>query len=218
MTCTCINLSSAPYLTDYDCTSFINIVLTVLFLWPLYQTSSVISPTVRRVATRTLLAATVALLTSAANIFVLTILNGHEYGWVCLGSCSADVVVNAVALFWVTRPSASISPNLGDQVSAPSYVLRNVELAGDRRTPVVAGNDPELTSAPEMSFVPDIPRSKVTFESRSSSPASRPQFEEPRVTLPPSSRGRGRWRRFADLFAPPNFEREREIQSVQASK
>jgi len=32
---------------------------------------------------------------------VLTILHGRELGWVCLGSCSADVIINALALFWV---------------------------------------------------------------------------------------------------------------------
>lgn len=74
-----------------------------------------LSPVIRRMAIRTLVAATVALLTSAANIFVLTMLRGRELGWICLGSCSADVVINAIALFWVTRPSAHPSPDSLDE-------------------------------------------------------------------------------------------------------
>ncbi|KAH8831607.1 hypothetical protein DL96DRAFT_1588402 [Flagelloscypha sp. PMI_526] len=34
---------------------------------------------------------------------VLTILKGHELGWICLGAgCGVDVIINACALFWAT--------------------------------------------------------------------------------------------------------------------
>lgn len=36
---------------------------------------------------------------------ILTIVHGQELGWVCLASCGTDVVVNAMVLFWLTRPS-----------------------------------------------------------------------------------------------------------------
>lgn len=65
-------------------------LLTVLFLWPLAR-SNIVNPVVKRVAIRTLLASTVALVTSAAHMLILTLLHGHELGWVCLGSCGADV-------------------------------------------------------------------------------------------------------------------------------
>ncbi|KIY44089.1 hypothetical protein FISHEDRAFT_78001 [Fistulina hepatica ATCC 64428] len=44
----------------------------------------------------------VALTTSTVNMAVLTILEGHQLGWVCLGACSGDVIANALTLFWVT--------------------------------------------------------------------------------------------------------------------
>ncbi|KAF8318465.1 hypothetical protein DL93DRAFT_2095238 [Clavulina sp. PMI_390] len=48
-------------------------------------------------------ASVVALTTSAVNIAVLTSLQGHELGWVCLASCGTDVMINALVLDWVTE-------------------------------------------------------------------------------------------------------------------
>ncbi|KAL0570970.1 hypothetical protein V5O48_010988 [Marasmius crinis-equi] len=56
---------------------------------------------VRTIAIRTLVASVVALTTSLVNIGVLTMLHGKQLGWVCLGSCGADVILNALVLFWV---------------------------------------------------------------------------------------------------------------------
>jgi hypothetical protein len=81
--------------------SFTNVLLTTLFLFPLWQSPN-LSPRVRRIATRTTLAALVALATSTTNMLILTLMHGEQLGWVCLGSCGADVVGNALALFWVT--------------------------------------------------------------------------------------------------------------------
>jgi hypothetical protein len=44
---------------------------------------------------------------------ILTVLHGQELGWICLGSCSTDVVVNAIVLFWLTRPG-----HANDEVSS----------------------------------------------------------------------------------------------------
>ncbi|KAF8989141.1 hypothetical protein BDZ89DRAFT_1087484 [Hymenopellis radicata] len=70
---------------------YINVFLTSLFLYPLLRCN--MNPC----------AACVALTTSTVNMVVLTIMKGHQLGWVCLGSCGTDVVFNALALFWVTR-------------------------------------------------------------------------------------------------------------------
>jgi len=86
-------------LLSYDL--FINLLLTTLFLWPLFR-ARFLSSRIKRVALRTLLAAGVALTTSTVNIAVLTILNGEQLGWVCLGSCGTDVLFNAMAIYWVT--------------------------------------------------------------------------------------------------------------------
>jgi hypothetical protein len=40
---------------------------------------------------------------SVTNLTILTILHGKELAWICLASCSTDVVVNALVLFWLTR-------------------------------------------------------------------------------------------------------------------
>jgi hypothetical protein len=80
----------------------LNVFLTAMFLFPLQQNHS-LNPKLKIVARRTLAAATMALLTSAVNIAVLTILHGQEYGWVCLASCGTDTVLNAMVIVWVTR-------------------------------------------------------------------------------------------------------------------
>ncbi|ESK93166.1 hypothetical protein Moror_1102 [Moniliophthora roreri MCA 2997] len=93
---------SSVTLLTYDL--YINVFLTALFLWPLFRSKvSVSNPRNRSVAIRNLAAAFVALTTSTINIAILTHLHGKELGWVCLGSCSSDVILNALALFWVTK-------------------------------------------------------------------------------------------------------------------
>jgi len=94
-------------LLSYDL--FINVLLTSLFLWPLLR-SRFLNLRIRRVATRTLLAAGAALTTSTVNIAVLTIQNGEQLGWVCLGSCGTDVLFNALAIYWVTGGSGASRP------------------------------------------------------------------------------------------------------------
>ncbi|KAG8962746.1 hypothetical protein FRC03_003841 [Tulasnella sp. 419] len=89
---------------------FITFFLTALFVWPLWA-SKLISPKLKRVARRTLVASAVALSTSAINIGVLTYMHGRQLGWVCLTSCGSDVTVNAVVLFWVTAGSQSNRSN-----------------------------------------------------------------------------------------------------------
>jgi len=91
-------LASIPLLV-YDL--YINLFLTFMFLYPLVR-SKVMSVVIRRLAVRTLLAAVVALSTSTINIVVLIVLHGRELGWVNLGACGADIMVNATAIFWVS--------------------------------------------------------------------------------------------------------------------
>ncbi|KAF9266119.1 hypothetical protein L218DRAFT_996892 [Marasmius fiardii PR-910] len=94
-------LASIPLLS-YDL--YINLFLAVLFFWPLLKRGH-LSPKARRLAARTLIASVASLITSTVNIAVLTTHDGREYGWVCLGSCGVDVIVNAVALYWATLPT-----------------------------------------------------------------------------------------------------------------
>ncbi|KAJ7346131.1 hypothetical protein DFH08DRAFT_1008026 [Mycena albidolilacea] len=118
--------ASLPLLA-YDL--YINVLLTSLFLWPLLRLKNV-NPRLRRVATPNLISASMAALgTSTVNIAILTILHGRELGWLCLGSCGLDVVLNAAALFWVTsgRPTSSSSePNspVGQRQMTPETSAR----------------------------------------------------------------------------------------------
>ncbi|KAG8786645.1 hypothetical protein FRC15_010985 [Serendipita sp. 397] len=98
-----IGLQRGSSLTMLIIDLLVNVLLTGLFLWPLWS-SNMLSPNLRRVATRTLIASGAALGISATNITILTIMHGRELGWICLASCSTDVVVNALVLFWLTRP------------------------------------------------------------------------------------------------------------------
>ncbi|KIO34176.1 hypothetical protein M407DRAFT_17083 [Tulasnella calospora MUT 4182] len=84
-------------------------ILTTLFVYPLLR--SKVSPRLRQVASRTLVASTAALVTSCANIAVLTVLHGKELGWVCLSSCGADVTINALAIYVVSSPGSKENSN-----------------------------------------------------------------------------------------------------------
>jgi hypothetical protein len=91
-------VASAPLLA-YDL--FITLLLTSLFVWPLLR-KRFRNNTIKRLTIRTLISSFIALATSCVNVLVLIMMHGRQRGWICLGSCSADVVVNALALFWVT--------------------------------------------------------------------------------------------------------------------
>ena len=117
----CFHSSFIPLLNENH--SFINAVLTGLFLWPVAR-SSFRNNRVKRLAVRTLWSALIALTTSCVNILILTLMHGRQLGWVCLGSCGTDVgspiqlilnasltnilqvIVNALVIYWVT-PGAS---------------------------------------------------------------------------------------------------------------
>jgi len=99
--------ASIPLLS-YDL--FLNVVLTSMFLWPLQQ-AHFRDHRLRKIASRTLLAALVALTTSSINIAVLTIKHGIEMGWICLASCGLDVTVNALVLYAITGYRPDENPN-----------------------------------------------------------------------------------------------------------
>lgn len=95
------------------------------------------SHSLRLLARRTVLSGAVALITSMINIAVLTIMHGHQAGWICLTSCSADVTVNAAALFWVTsfnssqHQAAHEGPSIFGRSDSSSVITR-VKPANDR--------------------------------------------------------------------------------------
>ncbi|CAE6475645.1 unnamed protein product [Rhizoctonia solani] len=161
---------------------YINIFLTGMFLWPLFR-SRLSNPRIRKMATRTLVAAFAALTTSTINIAVLTIMHGQQLGWVCLGSCGTDVTVNALVLFWVTdnisqggsentpgthcptaAPGAPIASNqsfAGEEgIKPPAPIVQDrVSTVIRRSEPVVFGK-PSSRSKGLMSKIVDMLKSK----------------------------------------------------------
>ena len=94
-----------------------------LFLYPLYWFHMLSTP-LRKLARRTLWATLVALVTSATNVTILTVLNGQELGWVCLGSCGIDVIINALALFFVTHSYGDTVPEGPTNAVTQSVIRR----------------------------------------------------------------------------------------------
>ncbi|KAJ7777489.1 hypothetical protein B0H14DRAFT_3865054 [Mycena olivaceomarginata] len=94
-----LKLTASLPLLSYDL--YINVLLTALFLWPLLR-SRLSNKRLRRLAARTFVASAMALTTSTVNIALLTVMDGHELGWLCLASCGMDVIFNATVLFWLT--------------------------------------------------------------------------------------------------------------------
>ncbi|KAF7292532.1 hypothetical protein MKEN_01472200 [Mycena kentingensis (nom. inval.)] len=147
--------ASLPLLS-YDL--YINVLLTTLFIWPILR-SKHSTMQMRGVATRTLIAAGVALTTSTVNIAVLTILHGNELGWVCLGSCSTNVIFDAATLFYCTagrggaRTGPSGTPSAGRQVSG-SESANGITLAPG--TPSRPNHNINFKSASDMYPMADI--------------------------------------------------------------
>lgn len=168
---------SSIFLLAYDL--YITVFLTTLFLWPILR-SSVPNPRIRMVAIRTLIAAMVALTTSIVNMAVLTSFDGHELGWVCLCSCGADVIFNALALFWVTSGSLSKINGPTPSPSRGTDPRRPAEMRARASSVVVVGHNSPIKSSfshmtsfdkPRHSIsvdLPSTPASTMTFNSTSS--------------------------------------------------
>ncbi|GAA5873441.1 hypothetical protein JCM16303_001124 [Sporobolomyces ruberrimus] len=99
--------STVPMLTV---DAIVNIYLTAAFVLPVYRSRWHKAQTL---ALHSCIAAVASLITSFANILVLSIQHGHQLSWVCLGSCGLDVSINAIILYIVTSTSSS-SNNTAD--------------------------------------------------------------------------------------------------------
>ncbi|BGP37518.1 hypothetical protein JCM10449v2_001424 [Rhodotorula kratochvilovae] len=76
-----------------------NIYLTIGFVLPVWRSKN---EKARRLAKVSSIAAIAALVTSFANILVLSLQHGHQLSFVCLGSCGLDVAFNSVIVYMVT--------------------------------------------------------------------------------------------------------------------
>ncbi|KIY68012.1 hypothetical protein CYLTODRAFT_443664 [Cylindrobasidium torrendii FP15055 ss-10] len=119
------SFSSIPLLA-YDL--YITIFLTTLFLWPLLRRNGPgMNDRVKQMGKRALLASGIALATSTVNIAILAAMRGHQLGWVCLGSCGADVIVNASSLFWASGKGSADSFDERPAVSSNRRLSRSTE-------------------------------------------------------------------------------------------
>jgi len=125
--------SSALALLIFDL--FINILLTTLFVWPLFR-FNFRDKRIKKLGTRTLWAALIALTTSTINMLVAATMDGVQPSWICVGSCGIDVVVNAIVLFWVTDTMSS-DLEVGSTFTAPRF-RHPVLTIGDSQSPPAA--------------------------------------------------------------------------------
>ncbi|KAJ1309388.1 hypothetical protein OPQ81_006165 [Rhizoctonia solani] len=98
---------SSILIMSYD--TFTNSLLTLLFVVPLVR-STIRSTRLRTIAVKAAIASFVGLLIEIINGFILFALDGKEMIWVCLGACAADIVANAILLYWAMEGSGA-SPN-----------------------------------------------------------------------------------------------------------
>ncbi|GAA5914178.1 hypothetical protein JCM8208_003930 [Rhodotorula glutinis] len=100
-----------------------NIYLTTGFVVPVWRSKN---EKARRLAKVSSLAAFASLITSFANILVLSILHGHQLSFVCLGSCGLDVAFNSVVCYLVTTARHARD----EQTTRGSTDMRVPELSG----------------------------------------------------------------------------------------
>ncbi|KAG7095797.1 hypothetical protein E1B28_006497 [Marasmius oreades] len=148
--------SSIPLLS-FDL--YINLFLNGLFLWPLFR-SKIVNPRIRSVAIRTLIASSAALTTSLVNIGVLTAAHGQQLGWVCLGSCGTDVILNALAIFWVTNGRRG-SNNRTEDPEIPGETIphgpesQRIPMSSIR-SDIVLLSSPKTATRPQLQPMPNL--------------------------------------------------------------
>jgi hypothetical protein len=148
-------------LTLINRTSFVSIVLTGLFIWPLLR-SKMLNSRTRRAALRTCVTAFIGLVMSTVNVAVITALHGHEFGWLCLGSCSIDVISNTLALFWVT--SGQVAHSDETYVSTTSRVRAPSKFAMSPVSP--SGNEPGTHTLFSKGQQATVPALQITVTTR----------------------------------------------------
>ncbi|QRW26759.1 transmembrane protein [Rhizoctonia solani] len=107
---------------SYD--TFTNLSLTLLFIAPLFR-STIRNTRLRTIAKRAAIASFLGLIIEMINGFILFALDGKEMIWVCLGACTADIVANAVLLYWAMDSPSSSSKNRSHSIHFSSIQRTN---------------------------------------------------------------------------------------------
>ncbi|CAO3634191.1 unnamed protein product [Cunninghamella echinulata] len=123
-----------PYSSIHCFLVIINLLLTALFLKPLFKISKNKIIVRRRksrltkLAYRSLIAAIVALFASFTNVLFFIILDGYERGVICYLGCDLDMIVNVIAINWVTSPT---SPSSTTTTPLQSKSLKTITIASE---------------------------------------------------------------------------------------
>ncbi|CAE7100496.1 unnamed protein product, partial [Rhizoctonia solani] len=139
---------SSILIMSYD--TFNNSLLTILFIAPLVR-SSIRSARLRTIAIRAAIASFVGLLIEIINGFILFATGGKEMIWVCLGACAADIVANAVLLYWaMDGPSSANRSHSVHFSTIRQTALPSSEVSESTRNTSEAGvgqNNPVILTA-----------------------------------------------------------------------
>lgn len=127
-----ISPASSASAMALDC--FSNIYLLLLFAYPLWR-KECSSPALRSLAFRAIFAATVATLSSAGNLLLISVQHGTQDSWLCLLMCTADITISASAIFYV-RPSPRAGGSLTREQVTTGVDLAKAEPPNRSATPV----------------------------------------------------------------------------------
>ena len=119
-------------------------------------------------------------------------MHGHQLGWVCLGSCGADVIVNAVVVYWVTEAPARSSvkeanvelANISNTPNTPKFVISSGSVTSPTRASRMARVEREWDSDDEYTD----PQGGVSTDTGSRSITSHAQGAAFALSPPPKRR------------------------------
>ncbi|KAF5355578.1 hypothetical protein D9758_006419 [Tetrapyrgos nigripes] len=139
----CMQYAKDEFGKLFDSLNYINLFLNGLFFWSLLKPEQP-TRTIKSLATQTLVASGVSLATSTGKMTVVTALNGHQLGWLCLWLCGMVVVVNSLTIFWIAQNDHPFQP-----YSAYDGRARSGSAATFRRREGGGGGEVWLTLKPK---------------------------------------------------------------------
>lgn len=169
-----------------------HIYLTTGFLYPLWKSRYLEMPRSRALAKNALLACTICLATSSANMVI--IFAAHQHAFVCLGLCLTDVSICAFVFFFVSRArrvrgdgSHSAGAYLSNGNGTGGKEMR-LHLSGTRAgsgVGVVSGREPTLAVSDLRSpRVPIVNTLTTTVSSQTELDSGREALHGPGHVLP----------------------------------
>ncbi|KAJ9117040.1 hypothetical protein QFC22_004699 [Naganishia vaughanmartiniae] len=88
---------------------------------------------------------------STINIALVAAWKGHQQGWFCLLACSLDVLVNAFAIYWVTKPGEWSHNAEGFNAAGLIATRKSIDTRDQSATRVKSTAGPEANIPPRQS-------------------------------------------------------------------